>query len=178
MKFLTAYGLILASSIAVAACAASGLYSDGPFRGKVVDAETRQPLEGTVVLAVWYKIPPIGGPGGPRSQFYDAQEVLTDAGGEFTLSGVRGFFPLSEILGPVFIIFKPGYGSFPRFAPSNEWKDRLVSGEYVTIGLVPARTPEMRRESASITTGRVPDEKMPELLRLLRIDREKRFPKQ
>lgn len=178
MRFVMVYRLVLVGSLALGACAATGAYSVGPFQGKIVDAETKQPLDGAVVLAVWYKQGPVGGPGGPPSLFYDAQEIMTGSNGEFFLPGISGFFPLSKLRGPRFFIFKPGYGSYPRFAPSDEWRDRLVSGKYVTIELMPARTPEMRRESASISTGGVPDEKMPELLRLLRRDREERFPKQ
>jgi hypothetical protein len=30
-------------------------WRDGPYKGKVIDAETGKPLEGVVVLGVWYK---------------------------------------------------------------------------------------------------------------------------
>ena len=34
---------------------------DGPYRGKVIDAETLGPLEGVVVLGVWYREYPTPG---------------------------------------------------------------------------------------------------------------------
>ena len=59
------------------------VYPSGPYRGRVVDAETKQPLAGAAVLAVWRW----GGPGlgHPSEGFHDALEVLTDANGEFVV---------------------------------------------------------------------------------------------
>ncbi len=143
-----------------------------------MDAETKHALEGVVVVAVWTKQGPIGGPGGAPALFYEAQEVLTDANGEFSLPGLRGFFPLSRIYGPRIIIFKPGYGSYPRFAPRTDWGDRLLSGEHVTLELIPARTREMRLKSGTgIDPVEVPEEKKRELMRLLRLDHDHLFPK-
>jgi hypothetical protein len=177
MRFLSVYCLIMVGGLALEACAATGSYSAGPFRGKIVDAETKQPLEGAVVLAIWDKQGPIGGPGGPRSLFYDAQETLTDSNGEFNLPGISGFFPLSKIRGPLIVIFKPGYGSYPRFAPRTDWRERLILGEHITLPLIPARTRQMRLESrVDINPLGIPDENKRELLRLLRIDREELFP--
>jgi hypothetical protein len=31
---------------------------DGPYEGRVIEAETKQPIEGVVVLGVWYKEEP------------------------------------------------------------------------------------------------------------------------
>src|SRR4029077_13907389 len=37
----------------------SPLFAGGPYKGKVIDAETKAPIVGAVVLAVWYR----GAPG-------------------------------------------------------------------------------------------------------------------
>ena len=82
----------------------------GPWRAQIVDAETKQPLEGIIVVAVWWKL--TGGPGGWSSQYYDSEEVLTDKDGRFTIAS-RTFFSLNPMVtfrGPIFTIFKPGYG--------------------------------------------------------------------
>ena len=52
------------------------LIAGGPYRGRVIDAETKQPLEGAVVLAVWEnKTPGVAGYG---YSYLDSEEVLTD----------------------------------------------------------------------------------------------------
>lgn len=87
----------------------------GPWKGKVIDTETKEPIEGAVVLAVWdrnYRTPT-----GGSSYFYEAKEVLTDKEGRFEIPAYTpiNLLPLiSYIEGPFFTIFKPGYGSFPK----------------------------------------------------------------
>jgi hypothetical protein len=90
------------------------LYSKPEFRGRVIDAETRQPIEGAVVVVAYGKWE-VGGPGGGSTRTFDAKETLTDKNGEF-------FFPsYTTIIGPFsrtssadFIIFKPGYRAISR----------------------------------------------------------------
>lgn len=82
----------------------------GPWRAQIVDAETKQPLDGVIVLAVWWKR--IRGLGGASQDYYDSEEVLTDQEGRFTIAP-RTFFslnPLAFFTGPEFVFFKPGYG--------------------------------------------------------------------
>jgi hypothetical protein len=85
-----------------------------PFEGKVIDAETEQPISGAAVLAVYYgEYPSIAG---ASTYAIDAQETLTDEKGEFKIPEVKDWFgehpgtPVEANL----IIFKPGYGAFPR----------------------------------------------------------------
>ena len=85
------------------------LYSKPEFRGRVIDAETKQPIEGAVVVVLYEKWE-FGGPGGGSARPFDAKETMTDKNGEF-------YFPsYTTIIGPLsrndradFIIFKPGY---------------------------------------------------------------------
>ncbi len=60
---------------------------DGTYKGKVVDADTGQPIEGVVVLGVWetVTITPAGG----THDYYDAKETVTDKNGEFLISGKK-----------------------------------------------------------------------------------------
>ena len=98
-------------------------YAAGPWKGKVIDAETKKPIEGAVVLAVWdrnYRTPT-----GGSSYFYEAKEVLTDKDGRFEIPSyiTINLLPLiSYIEGPTFTIFKPGYGDFTwhRVSPPME----------------------------------------------------------
>jgi hypothetical protein len=84
------------------------------FNGRVIDAETKEPIEGAVVAVIYRWYPIIGTPGGVNSVEYDAKETLTNEKGEFHISttfvvtGPFGVNPHVE-----FIIFKPGYGSHP-----------------------------------------------------------------
>jgi hypothetical protein len=91
-------------------------YSDGPWKGSVIDAETKQPIEGAVVVAIWRKV--YGTPTGNDSYFLDAKEVLTDANGNFLIPKFWKLNVLPFIRwfdGPEFIVFKPGYTAFPGY---------------------------------------------------------------
>ena len=86
-------------------------YSKPEFRGKVIDAETKQPIEGTVVVVLYEKWE-FGGPGGGNTLPMDAKETLTDKNGEFYFPSYRTLIgPLSREGDVSFIIYKPGYMS-------------------------------------------------------------------
>ena len=79
---------------------------DGPYSGRVIDADTGAPLEGVVVLGVWNS--EITTPGGAVHDFYDARETVTDKKGEFEIPGM-GFRILSNVTPMDVLIFKAGY---------------------------------------------------------------------
>lgn len=91
--------------ICTAGCAYPIRY-DGPYQGGVIDAETKQPIEGVVVLGVWYKEEP--NVAGSSSTFYDAKETVTDKSGEFKIPGM-GLKILSNVRTMNILIFKAGY---------------------------------------------------------------------
>src|SRR5499433_1207990 len=95
----------------------------GPWQAQVVRADTKQPLEGVVVLAWWTRH--VRSFGGPSEDYRDSQEVLTDKDGCFTIES-RWFFSLNPLVffrGPFFEMFKPGYGRFawPGYEGSEKW---------------------------------------------------------
>jgi len=95
----------------------------GPWQAQVVSAETKQPLEGVVVLAWWTRH--VRSFGGPSEDYRDSQEVLADKDGRFTIES-RWFFSLNPLVffrGPFFEMFKPGYGRFawPGYEGSEKW---------------------------------------------------------
>lgn len=90
-----------------AGCVYSVARYDGPYEGKVIDADSGQPLEGAVVLGVWYKERPTVA--GAVVTFYDATETLTDKNGNFKIKG-QGLKVLSQVSTMNFNIFKAGYG--------------------------------------------------------------------
>src|SRR4030042_2261399 len=88
------------------------------FSGKVIDAETKTPIEGVVVLAYWLS---------PKGRYLvkEVRETLTDKKGEWTGRGEEGegksLHPIPSIIQrpdhydmrqPGFIMFKPGYESY------------------------------------------------------------------
>ena len=59
------------------------IYHKPAFKGKVIDAETKEPIEGAVVVVVYKKHSLISGPGGGYSSVIKVKEILTDKNGEF-----------------------------------------------------------------------------------------------
>ena len=104
----------------------TGCASAGPWTGRVIDAETKQPIEGAAVVAVWYSSH-IGSPGGPVEHFSFARETLTDKNGYFNMPVCRCIvIPfIREVHPPEFVIFKPGYGSYPHYqvSPRDSFPD-------------------------------------------------------
>ena len=103
--------ILLVIVVVICAGCTSMLRIDGPYKGKVIDAETKQPVEGAVVHGTWYKVH-LGG----AHEYYDSYEVLTDKNGEFKIPG-KGLLVLSDIEDMTLIIFKAGY---KQWSP-NSW---------------------------------------------------------
>ncbi len=82
---------------------------DGPYHGKVVDEQTREPIEGAVVLG-WWNVHHFG-LGGGYSEYYDARETVTDKSGDFTIPG-KGLRVLSSLEPMSFVIYKAGYAYY------------------------------------------------------------------
>jgi len=93
-------------------------YHKPAFQGRVVDSETKQPIEGAVVVVTYskniFRFMPESG-----TVIMDVKETPTDKEGMF-------YFPsYTTVIDPLaweewarFIIFKPGYGSFPNYQVS------------------------------------------------------------
>jgi hypothetical protein len=93
----------------VASVYADVLYSKPEFRGKVIDAETKQPIEGAVVVVLYYKMHLIGAPGGPSVLIMAAKETLTNNNGEFFLPSYSTLMLISKEIPIRFIFYKPEY---------------------------------------------------------------------
>ncbi len=91
------------------------IYHKPAFKGKVIDAETKQPIEGAVVVIVYERI--VAGLGTGWSAFpFDIRETLTNSEGIFQIpSYTTVIHPFSFASSVNIIIFKPGYGSYPQY---------------------------------------------------------------
>ncbi|MBI4525732.1 MAG: hypothetical protein HY695_18195 [Deltaproteobacteria bacterium] len=153
-----------------------GAEAAGPWKGQIVDAETEKPLEGVVVLAVWYRrYASLGGWAG--GGYYGSEEVVTRADGRFVIQSrsTWSLIPFSKIEGPEFYIFKPGYGPW-RFRGGEEWLKldiierekhfreawKQFEGDGVVIELPPLKTGKQRLEALSHASppGEIPNRVM------------------
>jgi hypothetical protein len=89
------------------------LYHKPDFNGRVIDAGTKEPIHGAVVVAAYYKTT-LGVPHRYSDIIY-FQEALTDKDGYFHIPSYTTLIqPLSWSNIVAFIIYKPGYGNFPE----------------------------------------------------------------
>jgi len=78
----------------------------GPFKGQVLDADTREPIEGAVVFVRWTETHFFS-----RATFYDASEILTDKKGMFNISKKWSWNPWTNlVMDSRVIVYKAGYG--------------------------------------------------------------------
>ena len=101
------------------------IYHKPEYRGKVIDAETKKPMEGAVVVVTYFKY--TIGIAGQDTSVIKTKETLTDKNGEFYFPAYTTVIqPLSGEDKAEFIIYKPGYGSFPNYqvAPSFKMTDQ------------------------------------------------------
>jgi len=121
------------------------------FKGKVIDADTKQPIEGAVVVASWLEETTT--PGATHTRLKDVKETLTNKKGEWMIEGLKGreggnitaIFTLLTgtyyTRTPEFIVFKPGYCSWPagftidacraKIKPGGN--DKVAEGENVEL---------------------------------------------
>jgi len=150
----------------------------GPWKGKIIDIETKKPLEGAAVVAYWLRV--WRTPAGGIADFYEIKDVLTDKEGKYEIPSYTpiNLLPiLSYIRGPEFTIFKPGYLSLSgRYLEENvidkpaqfkrdEKIYRLAPG---IIELPMLKTKEERRMSMPSPVGEFSDrKKQKQFIRLL-----------
>ncbi|MBI5675113.1 MAG: hypothetical protein HZC48_04660 [Nitrospirae bacterium] len=154
-------------------------FAAGPWKGRILDIETKEPLEGAVVLAVWQRVHRT--PTGSDPYFYEAKEVLTDKEGRFVIPSYRpiNLLPIiSSMRGPLFTIFKPGYGSVSDqrlegyFTDDGQAiQDYELDGKRYRFALGVIELPKLKtreeREKIISFPSMIPDDKMPKLIKLM-----------
>ncbi len=108
-------------------------YIDGPYWGKVVDADTGEPIAGANVMAKWnfdYYLFITS-----STSYADARETITDDKGRFFIAPARQiwFYPLSDLYLRNIGVYKRGYDSHPpqmystwSDAEKEKWKEKLI----------------------------------------------------
>ena len=91
------------------------IYTKPAYQGRMIDNETKEPIEGVVVAAVyWESYSFCLGPAGCSPSIAGVAEALTDKKGEFHIKPfITWMGPFGEIGSVDFIIYKPGYASYP-----------------------------------------------------------------
>ncbi len=98
------------------------VYHKPAFNGKVVDAESKEPIKGAVIVVIYYSSPIISGPGGGSSSVTHVKETVTDENGIFRIPSYTTFIQPNSVGDTVdFIIYKPGFISFPSDAVTPQY---------------------------------------------------------
>jgi hypothetical protein len=114
-KILLLIVLLIFFTLTASPCLAGWLIFHEPkYKGRIIDAETKEPIEGVVIVAMYYVHPIISGPAGGSSRIIHIKETLTDERGAFVIpSYITLTSPNSFKVDTEFIIYKPGYTSYP-----------------------------------------------------------------
>lgn len=87
------------------------IYHKPAFEGQILDAETKQPIEGAIVVALYNKRT-MGLGAGTLSSVINIRETFTNKDGRFSIPSYTTFIqPFSWSVNTTFIIYKPGYVS-------------------------------------------------------------------
>ena len=112
------------------------------YRGRIIEADTKKPIEGAVIVAMYSVDYFIGGPAGSNPKLIHVKETLTNERGEFVIPSYTTLMsPISYELGPDFIIYKEGYGSYPQnrkdissfqyYGPAYIFKNKMDTQEEI-----------------------------------------------
>jgi hypothetical protein len=138
----------------------------GPFRGRIVDAETGQPIIGAVVLVVWWEA--IFTPIQTNRQFYDARETLSDAEGRFEVPRLPPPFFTFRFFRPDVIYFAPGYAPHAEVVSPPDGEP-FVDPTVIQVRRLKTRQERLRAQRSYPPS--VPARTMPRLLEALNKER-------
>jgi len=146
-----------------------------PYYGKIVDAETKQPLEGGVVL-FYYVTYLYLSPGGPVTRYLDAQEVVSDKNGEFMIPALNAFAfrPLSTFREKPYInIFKPRYGCYPGVWSTSSLVPNaaLHTDKYMTVEMRELKDRSERIANTRCSPVSIPENSMKKFIEIMNSER-------
>ncbi len=106
-----------------------------PYRGLIIDSDTKAPLAGAVVVARWVRERVY--PFQVNTEHYAVRETVTDDEGRFVMEvkDIEESAP-RRTRKPEFLVFLPGYGSFPHgYTAPKGFLAELFEGPGTTIEL-------------------------------------------
>ena len=181
-KSFTLWLLIIGAFSCFIAMPVSISAKDTTFRGRVIDYDTREPIEGAVVVASWLEARPTIS--GESTRLKEVRETLTDRNGEWSISGEKGqphtehpyydfFTGTYHTRPPSFIIFKPGYCSWPQGFYIEACQGKIKSnGDFTVLKTfelpkLTNREDRIRAQGISSPEGEGTVEKLKEFHRLI-----------
>ncbi|MGH9894161.1 MAG: hypothetical protein ACREA0_19700, partial [bacterium] len=158
-------GVLLGSCLTVPAGAAEKW---GPFRGRILDVETGEPLAGVAVLVVWWENVP--NPVQGQRKFFDSRETATDTDGRFEVPRFSPPFFGFRILPPEVMLFAPGYVEKREVVTPPRPKGQPFV-DPTEISMRRLKTREELREKDRSRPTMVPDDKMPGFIKAINVER-------
>lgn len=147
----------------------------GPYRGQVVDAETKAPLASAVVVALWRRDRVY--PFQINSEHYAVRETVTGSDGRFVMEAqdIEEGAP-RRTHKPEFLVFMPGYGAFPsRHSSPKGFIAELFYGSGGTVELRRLEKQEDRRSNLSSGDPHkftsTPEQNLPPLMNAVNAER-------
>jgi hypothetical protein len=113
----------------------------GPFRGRIVDAETGQPIQGAVVLMIWYEL--VYAVVQTNMEFYDAKEAVSGPDGTFEIPRLSPPFFTFRIYRPSWTLFAPGY-EFHRQVVTPQTGQALVAPTVIEMRRLKTREERLK----------------------------------
>jgi len=113
------------------------IYHKPEFSGRLIDAETKEPLEGAVAVVLYYKQATVSlNVGGVSDYPFAARETLTDSKGEFYFPSYTSILILSEGTQVGFIFYKPGYMAHSGIINTGIGGARITGERYFATDVV------------------------------------------
>jgi len=115
-----------------------------PYRGLIIDSDTKTPLAGAVVVALWVRERVY--PFQVNTEHYAVRETVTDAEGRFVMEvkDIEESAP-RRTRKPGFLVFLPSYGTFPyQYTSPTGFLAKLFEGNGTTIEIPRLQTREER----------------------------------
>ena len=123
---------------------------DASFKGKVVDSDTREPIEGAVALGFWTTW--MMTPAGETTDYYDVCETVTDSKGEFFIPG-KGPRVVTNLNPMQITVFKAGYR---HSSGTLEFYSRYAKVQNGIL-IIPLKKLTMEQRKISLGPGIPPD---------------------
>ncbi len=162
LRSVCVVGVLLGSLLAPGADAAEKW---GPFRGRIVDVETGEPIPGAAILVVWYEA--VHTLAQTNEKFFDAREAKADVEGRFEISRLSPPFFGFRIFPPGFTYFAPGYAAHSEIVTPP---DGQAFVEPTVVRMRRLKTRQELWEKSRARPGGVPDEKMPGFIRAINVE--------